>query len=182
MFEIKKLSEKKDCYLISFKGKPIEEAYYNEENVLYMQHFPEFNVDKIAGIKLGDFPDNFSLNVTIKKPYVCYLDYLMICRKGEKVTITLDGMLDLNNDDLKWLYWNPLLFIDTAIKLMKKKGIGISKTRKYYPKQPSLCFEFSFPIETTVGSALKICEQQCSEIIRETELLLMKKVEKKLKK
>jgi hypothetical protein len=32
------------------------------------------------------------------------------------------------------------------------------------------------------GSALKICEEQCREILRETELYLLKKVEKKLKK
>jgi hypothetical protein len=181
MFEIKELPETEGRYLISFKGKPLEEAYY-DDNVLFMWDFPEFNVNEIAGMKLADFPEHFSFNITIKKPYESFLNFMMISRNGKKATINMHGMLDLNNDRLEWLYWNPVLFMDTAVKLMKKKRIGISKTGRYNTDPPSLSFDFNFSIETTVGSALKICEQRSSEIIRETELLLMKRVEKKLKK
>ncbi|MEO5569410.1 MAG: hypothetical protein ABIT08_12835 [Bacteroidia bacterium] len=180
MFEIKKSEKKENMYDIYFKGKMLDQAYYDKNNeVIFMDGYPDFDTDEMTDMKLIDFPDNFSLNVSSKKMYAKVLHFIRLRRKGETISLEMSGYLDIHNNDLSWLLWNPEIFADIPNRLAEKKGF-FSSERLYDDEPPLLNFQFTYPAKGTAGTVLKKSVEQCKQIMLETDLILLSKAQKKL--
>ncbi|MEO5570394.1 MAG: hypothetical protein ABIT08_08860 [Bacteroidia bacterium] len=181
MFEIKKSEEVEYCYDIYFNGKKLGEASYEEEeNVIFLEDYPRFDMDEIADMMLKEFPDNFSFNMESVRNYAKVFSLLYLGRKGEKISFSMSGYLFTDDVEGNQLLWNPRLYADTAGRIADKKNASLVSENRFEDHPVPLDFEFTFPATGTVGSMLKKSVELCEQIMHETELILLNKAQKKL--
>ncbi len=159
-------------YSVYLNGKLLsEKGYYEElEKIIMVDDLPTLDIKKIAGIKTEDFPDGLWLTFCQEQskshPY-CYFD---VIRRGKKITLSIDGDLDLNSHRYNWLFWNPEKLITEMCRLAKAAGY---KTTRYSDPY-SIAIDFDFKTGGNIGSMFNTAMERVLKIQLQAEKNLLK--------
>ena len=117
-------------------------------------------------MKAEQFPDGFEFKYTSPEIYENSFDLFTIYRRGNRITISMWGNLDLHHSE-EWLLWHPVRFIKMAKTVAKKKGYRISSLSNY--DGDALLFFMDFEVKSTIGVLFNKAIAQLHKLLEETD-------------
>lgn len=180
MIQIKKVNENElGSHEIYVNGKLFSDNGYYEplRKVIEIDDFPELSIQEIGKMKAQDFPDNFSFSWRQRLPITPLFDYFEIIRKGKKITVEVNGSLDINSYKYDWLLWHPYKMVKEMNSVAKKKGYRSSTS----VPEDGVTIKFDFKTEGTLGFLFDKAVKEALKIQQQADKNMLKLALKKQK-